>query len=101
MSRGLVTVQMGQIFIGSQQKSLLAGSKGCSCFHSLVPVVTSLYHLRSQYCPDTWRATAGDESISPSLLLAVRFLVNIDPGIIIAIKWTSSYMHSILKAVEC
>ena len=33
--------------------------------------------------------------------LAIRSLISLDPGIIVDIKQTSGYMHSILEAVEC
>ena len=36
-----------------------------------------------------------------SKLLAIRSLISLDPGIIVDIKRTSGYMHSILEAVEC
>ena len=36
-----------------------------------------------------------------SKLLVIRSLISLDPGIIVDIKQTSGYMHSILEAVEC
>ena len=36
-----------------------------------------------------------------SKLLVIRSLTSLDPGVIVDIKQTSGYMHSILEAVEC